>query len=94
MFSAFLCFLTVSTHALGHTLLQAAALAAVAAGAVDGAVALTRAGVRHAGLLTPPEKALKMEGGWTDKSDLQTKKGGGQWEKLLLSYWCDTLVVE
>lgn len=51
--------LTVSAHALGQALLQAAVLAAVAAGAVDLAVALPGAGVGDSGQLAAAEKPLR-----------------------------------
>lgn len=51
-------FLTIAAHPLGDTFFEAAALAAVTAGAVDGAVALSGARVLHAGGLTSAEKAL------------------------------------
>lgn len=51
--------LTVSAHALGQALLQAAVLAAVAAGPVDLTVALSGAGVGHGGQLAPSEKSLR-----------------------------------
>lgn len=50
--------LTVFAHALGQALLQAAVLAAVAAGAVNLTVALSGAGVGHGGQLAPSEKSL------------------------------------
>lgn len=50
--------LTVSGHAQGQAFLQAAVLAAVPAGAVDGAVLLAGAGVGHAAVLAPAEEAL------------------------------------
>lgn len=53
-----LLFSTISAHALGQALLQAAVLAAVATGPVDLTVALPGAGVRHGGLLAASEKSL------------------------------------
>lgn len=50
--------LTVTAHALSDTFLESAALAAVAAGAVDRAVALSGARVLHTGRLTSAEEAL------------------------------------
>ena len=55
--------LTISGHAQGQALLQAAVLASVAARAVDGAVLLARAGVGHVALLAPAEEALGKAGG-------------------------------
>lgn len=51
-------FLTIAAHPLSDTFFEAAALAAVTAGAVDGAVALPGARVLHAGGLTSAEEAL------------------------------------
>ena len=53
---------TVAGHAEAEALLQAAVLAAVAAGAVDGAVLLAAAGVAQAALLAAPEKPLPAGG--------------------------------
>jgi hypothetical protein len=50
--------LTISGHAQSQALLQAAMLASVAAGSVNGAVLLTRAGVGHITLLAAAEEAL------------------------------------
>lgn len=50
--------LTVSRHAQSQALLQAAVLAPVSTGAVDGAVLLTGAGVGHITLLAAAEEAL------------------------------------
>lgn len=50
--------LTISGHAQSQALLQAAMLASVTAGAVDGAVLLTGAGVGHITLLAAAEEAL------------------------------------
>lgn len=54
--------LTITGHAQGQAFLQAAVLAAVAAGAVDGAVLLAAAGVAQAALLAAPEKPLPAGG--------------------------------
>lgn len=62
--------LTVSAHALGQALLQAAVLAAVAAGAVDLTVALPGAGVGDSGQLAAAEKPLQDDRGrqiWSPK---------------------------
>lgn len=50
--------LTISGHAQSQALLQAAVLASVAAGAVNGAVLLTGAGVGHVTLLAAAKEAL------------------------------------
>lgn len=50
--------LTVSGHAQGQAFLQAAVLASVPAGAVDGAVLLAGAGVGHATVLAAAEETL------------------------------------
>lgn len=50
--------LTISGHAQSQALLQAAMLASVAAGSVNGAVLLTSAGVGHITLLAAAEEAL------------------------------------
>lgn len=63
--------LTVSAHALRQTLLQAAVLAAVAAGPIDLAVTLSGAGIRHSGHLTAPEKSLREK---KNTSYISTKK--------------------
>lgn len=49
---------SVSGHAQSQALLQAAVLASVAAGSVNGAVLLTGAGVGHIALLAAAEEAL------------------------------------
>lgn len=54
--------LTISGHAQGQALLQAAVLASVTARAVNGAVLLTGAGVGHVALLAPAEEALGKAG--------------------------------
>lgn len=54
--------LTVSAHALCQALLQAAVLAAVAAGPVDLTVVLPGAGVGDSGQLAAPEKSLRGDG--------------------------------
>jgi len=51
--------LTISGHAQSQALLQAAVLASVAAGSVNGAVLLTGAGVGHIALLAAAEEALR-----------------------------------
>lgn len=53
--------LTVSGHAHGHTLLQTAVLAAVAARPVDWTVLLARTRVDGIALLTPPEETLRED---------------------------------
>lgn len=55
--------LTVSGHAQCQALLQAAVLASVSAGAVDGAVLLAGAGVGHVTVLAPAEETLGKAGG-------------------------------
>lgn len=49
---------SISGHAQSQALLQAAVLASVAAGAVNGAVLLTSAGVGHIALLAAAKEAL------------------------------------
>lgn len=51
-------FLTIAAHSLSNTFFETAALAAVTAGTVNRAVALSGAGVLHAGGLTSAEEAL------------------------------------
>lgn len=53
--------LTISAHALSQALLQAAVLAAVAAGPVDLTVALPGAGVGYSRQLATTEKSLKHD---------------------------------
>lgn len=54
--------LTIPRHPHREAFLQAAVLAAVAAGPVDQTVLLPRTRVRGIALLTPPEKALPCHG--------------------------------